>query len=211
MVLPRGRRHGVLRVKFLINTFLFLTTLLCQTKAHTAKTFHNRVTLLKLREYSNFAFFNSIVLESYPEVACYADLMLGWPEAGDSPGNNKEKRRRSRQGGADRRRLVSKRRLTLPVIRLANVQSLENKIDELHTRISTQVRSAPYCVFCKTWLGERTPNTAITPDGYGVFRAGEVLRAVARYAAEEWPPSSNNRGVLTVRSFQNPALKMWNF
>lgn len=56
-----------------------------------------------------------------------------------------------------------------------NVQSLENKTDKLHSRISMQrpilyrvlFRTPPYC---ETWLGERTPDEAITPDGYTVFR-----------------------------------------
>lgn len=170
MVLPRGWRRGAFRVKSLIITFLFLTTLWCRAKTHTAKDFYNWATLLKLREHSNFWLFNPIVLESYPELACYAYLMVGQPEAGVAPGNNKPKRKRSRWGGADRRHriLVSKGRLTLPVILLAKVQSLENKMDDLHAWISTlkDIQECSILFFCETWLGERTPDTAIRTDGF---------------------------------------------
>lgn len=93
---------------------------------------------------------------------------------GRHPENNRPKRRRGRRGGADRRlrRLVSIGRLTLPIILFANVQSLENKVDELHARISMQkdIRDCSILCFCETWLGERTPDEAMTPDGYTVFR-----------------------------------------
>ncbi|KAI2645121.1 hypothetical protein H4Q32_027825 [Labeo rohita] len=144
-------------------------------KTHTAKVSYDRATLLKLKERSNFGLFDLISLEPYPELTCYANSILGRPEAGDSPENNKPKWRRGRRGGADRRlrSLVRKGRLTLPIILFANVQSLDNKMDELHARISMQkeVQECSILCFCETWLGERTPDVALTPDGYTVFRA----------------------------------------
>ncbi|RXN13623.1 RNA-directed DNA polymerase from mobile element jockey-like protein [Labeo rohita] len=46
-------------------------------------------------------------------------------------------------------------------------------MDELHARISMQkeVQECSILCFCETWLGERTPDVALTPDGYTVFRA----------------------------------------
>lgn len=80
-----------------------------------------------------------------------------------------------RRGGAGRRirRMVSRGRLTLPVILFANVQSLENKMDELHARISKQryVQDCSMLCFCETWLGDKTPDESITPEGYMVYRA----------------------------------------
>ncbi|KAK0146756.1 hypothetical protein N1851_013962 [Merluccius polli] len=69
-------------------------------------------------------------------------------------------------------------RLTLPIILFANVQSLENKMDELHARISMQkdIQDCTLLCFCETWLGERTPDEAVTPDGYTVFRGDRSAR-----------------------------------
>lgn len=115
MALLRGQHR---RVKLLF-TFFFLITL-----------------LRKLREHFNFGLVDPNLLESYPELTRYADLMLGWPAAGDSPENNNPKWRHGRWETADWRfwRMISKGRLIL----LANFQSLENKKDELQARISIQ-------------------------------------------------------------------------
>ncbi|KAK7879987.1 hypothetical protein WMY93_033334 [Mugilogobius chulae] len=45
-------------------------------------------------------------------------------------------------------------------------------MDELLTRISTQrdIRDCSMLCFCETWLGEKTPDAAVTPDGYSVYR-----------------------------------------
>lgn len=54
-----------------------------------------------------------------------------------------------------------------------NVQSLDNKMDELHLRISTQryVWDCSMLCFCETWLSGTTPDEPITPGGYMIFRA----------------------------------------
>lgn len=69
-------------------------------------------------------------------------------------------------------RLVSNFRLTLPIILFANIQSLENKMNELHARISMQknIRDCSILCLCETWLGERTPDEAVTPGGYTLVR-----------------------------------------
>ncbi|XP_073720820.1 uncharacterized protein [Misgurnus anguillicaudatus] len=45
-------------------------------------------------------------------------------------------------------------------------------MDELRVRISTQrdIQDCSMLCFCETWLGKRTPDEAITPDGYTAFR-----------------------------------------
>ncbi|KAJ8361755.1 hypothetical protein AAFF_G00427850, partial [Aldrovandia affinis] len=60
----------------------------------------------------------------------------------------------------------------LPSILLANVQSLDNKMDELHARINFQRDIANCCVlvFTETWLDPAVPDSAFTPAGFSIYR-----------------------------------------
>ncbi|KAJ8366248.1 hypothetical protein AAFF_G00364990 [Aldrovandia affinis] len=60
----------------------------------------------------------------------------------------------------------------LPSISLANVQSLDNKMDELHARINFQRDIADCCVlvFTETWLDPAVPDSAVTPAGFSIYR-----------------------------------------
>ncbi len=99
----------------------------------------------------------------------------GQATAGGTPGARRPTRKRGRRGGVERRlrRLVSRGRLALPIILFANVQSLANKIDDLISRLATQryIQDCSVLCFCETWLDQRTPDEAITPAGYSVYRA----------------------------------------
>ncbi len=61
----------------------------------------------------------------------------------------------------------------LPSILLANVQSLENKMDDLRARISFQrdIRDCNIICLTETWLTPSVPDTAVTPsDNFSVLR-----------------------------------------
>ncbi len=61
----------------------------------------------------------------------------------------------------------------LPSILLANVQSLENKMDDLRARISFQwdIRDCNILCLTETWLTPTFPDTAVTPsDNFSVLR-----------------------------------------
>ncbi len=61
----------------------------------------------------------------------------------------------------------------LPSILLANVQSLENKIDDLRARISFQrdIRDCNILCLTETWLTPSVPDTAVRPsDNFSVLR-----------------------------------------
>ncbi len=135
MVLPGVRRRGALRVRFLI--FLLFSLLVIDRVKSTAssKIFYDRGTLLQLRETSHTGLFEPGVLNYYPELICYNGSTPG----GCNNNNPRLRRRRGRRGGVARRLwcLVSKGRLTLPVMLFANVQSLRNKVDDLQARMST--------------------------------------------------------------------------
>ncbi len=68
----------------------------------------------------------------------------------------------------------------LPSILLANVQSLENKMDDLRARISFQRDSRDCNILCltETWLTPTVPDTAVTPsDNFSVLRMDRTAEA----------------------------------
>ncbi len=63
---------------------------------------------------------------------------------------------------------------------LTNVQSLENKIDDLRARISFQqdIRDCNVLFLSETWLTTSVPDTAITPsDNISVLRMDRTAEA----------------------------------
>ncbi len=68
----------------------------------------------------------------------------------------------------------------LPSILLANVQSLENKMDDLRARISFQRDIRDCNIFCltETWLTPTVPDTAVTPsNNFSVLRMDRTVEA----------------------------------
>ncbi len=68
----------------------------------------------------------------------------------------------------------------LPSILLANVQSLENKMDDLRARISLQrdIRDCNILCLTETWLTPTVPDTAVTPsDNFSVLRMDRTAEA----------------------------------
>ncbi len=68
----------------------------------------------------------------------------------------------------------------LPSILLANVQSLENKMDDLRARISFQrdIRDCNIICLSETWLTPSVPYTAVTPsDNFSVLRMDRTAEA----------------------------------
>ncbi len=68
----------------------------------------------------------------------------------------------------------------LQSILLVNVQSLENKMDDLRARISFQrdIRDCNILCLTETWLTPSVPDTAVTPyDNFSVFRMDRTAKA----------------------------------
>ncbi len=68
----------------------------------------------------------------------------------------------------------------LPSFLLANVQSLENKMDDLRARISFQrdIRDCNIICLSETWLTPSVPDTAVTPsDNFSVLRMDRTAEA----------------------------------
>ena len=91
-----------------------------------------------------------------------------------SPGNYRKnvckERKRGRSGGV-RLRLKCQRlhRIPLPSIRLANVQSLRNKTDELQANSNYlhEYRNACIMAFSETWLSSRDSDADLSISGFG--------------------------------------------
>ncbi len=88
--------------------------------------------------------------------------------------NNPRRRRKHRGRRAGIRYRLRKRAHSppLPSILLANVRSLENKMDDLRARISFQRDIRDCNIFCltETWLTPSVPDTAVTPsDNFSVY------------------------------------------
>lgn len=122
-----------------------------------------------------------------------------------------------RPGGTNRKLhyQASKGRLTLPVILSANVQSLQNKMDEIHGLIHKQ-RYAWDCsvlCFCETWLGEDTPDAAVKPASYMLWGDRDAERngkSCGGGIAISDTVTLNSLGAQTARSFHISAQRMCN-
>ncbi len=96
--------------------------------------------------------------------------------------NNRRRRKKHRGRRAGIRNRLRKRAHSPPLlsILLANVQSLENKMDDLRARISFQRDIRDCNIFCltETWLTPTVPDTAVTPsDNFSVLRMDRTAEA----------------------------------
>ncbi len=96
--------------------------------------------------------------------------------------NNRRRRRkhRGRRAGICNRLRKRAHSPPLPSILLANVQSLENKIDDLRARISFQraIRDCNILCLTETWLTPTVPDTTVTPsDKFSVLRMDRTAEA----------------------------------
>ncbi|KAI4904828.1 hypothetical protein NFI96_006812 [Prochilodus magdalenae] len=82
------------------------------------------------------------------------------------------RRKRGKRGGLHARLKARAMRLPLPSLLLANVCSLENKLDELRARITTQreIREGCTLILKETWLSDSTPDSAIQLQTHSVHR-----------------------------------------
>ncbi len=96
--------------------------------------------------------------------------------------NNTRRRKKHRGKRAGIRNRLRKRAHSppLPSILLANVQSLDNKMDNLRARISFQrdIRDCNIICLTETWLTPSVPDNAVTPsDNFSVLRMDRTAEA----------------------------------
>ena len=99
--------------------------------------------------------------------------VLPWRGLPAVPGTRRRgRRKRGSRAGVLVRLRKRENRPPLPSILLANVQSLDNKLDELRSRMAFQ-RDIKFCnvmVFTETWLDPSIPDSAIVPEGVSIHR-----------------------------------------
>ena len=83
------------------------------------------------------------------------------------------KQKRGTRGGASAKLKANPCRTPLPSILLANVRSLENKLDYLRLDLTTkrEVRDCCALIFTETWLNDSVTEYAISMEGLTTFRA----------------------------------------
>ena len=142
---------------------IFLLYLICFTDETFSLITYDHQTLLEFRD--QFGLF--YVSTSFDSQSAFPAEILrqtdGYNSSSDKP--RKRSKHRGRRGGI-RNRLRSKaNHPPLPSILLANVQSLENKMDDIRARIAFQrdVRDCSILCFTESWLTPSIPDHSVTP------------------------------------------------
>ncbi len=111
---------------------------------------------------------------------------LSWPleilrNAEENNGHRRRNKKHCGNSAGIRNRLRKRAHSpSLPSILLANVQSLENKMDDLRARISFQrdIRDCNIICLTETWLTPSVPDTAVTAsDNFSVLRMDRTAEA----------------------------------
>ncbi len=92
----------------------------------------------------------------------------------------RNKKLRGKSAGIRNRLRKSAHSPPLPSLLLANVQSLDNKMDDLRARISfhRDIRDCNIICLTETWLTPSVPDTAVTPsDNFSVLRMDRTAEA----------------------------------
>ncbi|KAL0153828.1 hypothetical protein M9458_050858 [Cirrhinus mrigala] len=92
---------------------------------------------------------------------------------------HERKQKRGKRGGIRARLVASPHKPAIPSIVLANVRSLDNKLDYIRLLRSSQRNVEDCCVFVftETWLSDSVPDRAIQLDQLTCYRADRVVVA----------------------------------
>ncbi|KAK1803662.1 hypothetical protein P4O66_021066, partial [Electrophorus voltai] len=125
------------------------------------------------------------------------------------------KRPRGKRAGVRNRLRAQAHRAPLPSILLANVQSLDNKLDDLRARIKFQrdIRDCNLLCFTESWLNPAVPNHAIQPaEFFSVHRMDRTADSgksrgggVCVMVNNSW---CNNANVVTLARSCSPNLEL---
>ncbi|XP_036439332.1 uncharacterized protein LOC118816846 [Colossoma macropomum] len=130
------------------------------------------------------------------------------------PRTRRRRRKRGKRAGVLVRLRRRAHRPPLPTILLANVQSLENKLCELHARVAFQREIRDCSVICltETWLSDKVPDNAIEPAGFSLHRADRTKQLSGKSKGGGVCFLINNawcdrRNVHFIESFCSPDLE----
>ncbi|KAK1806255.1 hypothetical protein P4O66_000131 [Electrophorus voltai] len=125
------------------------------------------------------------------------------------------KRPQGKRAGVSNRLRARAHRAPLPSILLANVQSLDNKLDDLRARIKFQrdIRDCNLLCFTESWLNPAVPNHAIQPaEFFSVHRMDRTADSgksrgggVCVMVNNSW---CNNANVVTLACSCSPNLEL---
>ncbi len=164
-----------LKIVFLCVFFSIFTSLFIRVTS--AMIMYDKRTLLDIGQ----RYTNLIQDTLYTDPAWPLEILRS-TEADKGRLNNTRRRRKHRGKRAGIRNRLRKRAHSppLPSILLANVQSLDNKMDNLRARISFQrdIRDCNIICLSETWLTPLVPDNAVTPsDNFFVFRMDRTAEA----------------------------------
>ncbi len=147
------------------------------TRVTSAMIMYNKRTLLDIEQ----RYTNLIQDTLYTDPAWPLEILRS-TEADKGRLNNTRRRKKHCGKCAGIRNRLRKRAHSppLPSILLANVQSLENKMDDLRARISFQrdIRDCNILWLTETWLTPTVPDTAVMPsDNFSVLRMDRTAEA----------------------------------
>ncbi len=160
-------KDGSAQLCFLYTIYVFLLSLF--TRLTSALFIYDKRTLLDIGHRCTNLLLDTLSTAdpAWPlEILRNAEVNKGHP---NNPRRRKKHRRR-RAGICDRLRNKA-HSPPLPSILLANVQSLENKMDDLRARTSFQrdIRDCNILCLSETWLTPSVPDTAVTPSDNFLF------------------------------------------
>uniref|UniRef100_A0A8C8EX64 Cyclin-dependent kinase 8 n=1 Tax=Oncorhynchus tshawytscha TaxID=74940 RepID=A0A8C8EX64_ONCTS len=130
------------------------------------------------------------------------------------PKKKKRLRKRGKRSGLLVRLRRRAHRAPLPSILLANVQSLDNKVDEIRARVAFQrdIRDCNVLCFTETWLTGETQSEAVQPASFSTHRADRNKHlsgkktggGVCLMANVTW---CDERNIQELKSFCSPDLE----
>ena len=132
---------------------------------------YSREELLNIRSAStHHQYDQEYVFRDADSVFCLSPRTTEWIPCSDP---KKRLRKRGKRGGLLVRLRRRAHRAPLPSILLANVQSLDNKVDEIRARVAFQrdIRDCNVLCFTETWLTGETLSEAVQPTGFSTHRA----------------------------------------
>ncbi len=121
------------------------------------------------------------------------------------------KQKRGKRGGIRARLAANPHKPAIPTIVLANVRSLDNKLDYIRLLRSTQrtVRDCCVFVFTETWLNNSVPDCTIQLDQLTCYRADRALVEGGKIPAAGFVFTSMMHGAATLLWSANTAHPWW--
>ena len=128
-----------------------------------------RTTEYKISVNSYHQYDQEYVFRDADPVFCLTNRTTEWIACSDP---RKRLRKRGKRGGVLVRLRKRAHRAPLPSILLANVQSLDNKVDEIRARVAFQRdRDCNVLCFTETWLTREMLTESLQPVGFFTHRA----------------------------------------